>query len=466
MSGLRLKNRMIPRLVTLLSIAWVGLTPLEGQDANYWTHQYGARATLLGGAVVGSVLDLSGTFYNPGGLGLIEKPDIFETSKVFHYPSVILKGYGEEEHSFSTSSLGPAPSLVAGTLVSKGGGKNWIGFSFLTRHHISTGLAGSFVTQQNVLPEPGLESIVSDYRLGINLSESWAGLSWAYKVKQHIGIGISPYIVVRSHHANNQTLAEALSTGGDISMLLQGGEFRYLNFRALCKIGAAFDFDRITLGLTLTTPSIKIYGKGNIGINTTVVGLDLDGDGKKEDFLAADFQEELDANYKTPVSIGLGLTYKFDNVRLYGSAEWFAGMEKYDVIRGKDFTIQSTGEIIPISITHELDSVINFGIGIEYIFNPKFKTYASFTTDYSAISPDTDTSLTASTWNIYHMMAGSDFTLAGLSLTIGIGYAYGNKVTTQIPGRGSLERETFLEDFLSGLKYKYSSIKFLFGFAF
>jgi hypothetical protein len=110
--------------------------------------------------------------------------------------------------------------------------------------------------------------------------------------------------------------------------------------------------------------------------------------------------------------------------------------------------------------------VINFGIGIEYIFNPKFKTYASFTTDFSAISPDTDTNLTASTWNIYHMMAGSDFTLAGLSLTIGIGYAYGNKVTSQIPGRGSLERETFLEDFLSGLKYKYSSIKFLFGFAF
>jgi len=447
-------------------MVWVGLTPLKGQDANYWTHQYGARATLLGGAVVGSVLDLSGTYYNPGGLGLIDKPDIFETSKVFHYPQVILKGYGEEELDFSASTLGTAPSLAAGTLTSKGEGKHWIGFSFLTRHYVSTGLAGSFVSERNVLPEPGLESIVGDLRLNVNLSETWAGLTWAYKVKKTLGIGISPYFVARSHHTNNQTLAEALSTDGNISFLLNGREYRYLNFRVLCKIGAAFDFDNITLGLTLTTPSIKIYGKGNIGINTAVVGLDLNGDGEKDDFLAADFQEKLEADYKTPVSLGLGLTYKFENLRLYGSAEWFAGMGTYEVMKGEDITLQSSGEARPVRVTHELDSIINFGIGVEYTFTPKFKTYASFTTDFSAISPDTETNLTVSTWNIYHMMAGSDFTLAGLSLTLGIGYAYGNKMTNRLPGESVTEVDPFLVDLFSELKYKYSSIKLLFGFAF
>jgi hypothetical protein len=37
------------------------------QDAQYWTYQYGTRANLLGGAVVGSVVDVSATYYNPGG---------------------------------------------------------------------------------------------------------------------------------------------------------------------------------------------------------------------------------------------------------------------------------------------------------------------------------------------------------------------------------------------------------------
>jgi len=35
------------------------------QENNYWSIQYGTRSTLLGGAVIGSVSDLSATFYNP-----------------------------------------------------------------------------------------------------------------------------------------------------------------------------------------------------------------------------------------------------------------------------------------------------------------------------------------------------------------------------------------------------------------
>ncbi len=38
------------------------------QDSHYWTLQYGPRSSLLGGAVIGAVDDVSATFYNPGAL--------------------------------------------------------------------------------------------------------------------------------------------------------------------------------------------------------------------------------------------------------------------------------------------------------------------------------------------------------------------------------------------------------------
>ena len=38
------------------------------QDSHYWALQNGARATLLGGAVVALEPDLSASFYNPGAL--------------------------------------------------------------------------------------------------------------------------------------------------------------------------------------------------------------------------------------------------------------------------------------------------------------------------------------------------------------------------------------------------------------
>ncbi|MCK5573886.1 MAG: hypothetical protein KAJ12_14040, partial [Bacteroidetes bacterium] len=40
------------------------------QDSHYWNLHYGTQSTLLGGAVIGSVADLSAAFYNPGWLGL------------------------------------------------------------------------------------------------------------------------------------------------------------------------------------------------------------------------------------------------------------------------------------------------------------------------------------------------------------------------------------------------------------
>lgn len=467
MIGLRPKIDKLLFIILLFSICYFSLSSsLSAQDTNYWTHQYGTRSTLLGGSVIGSVLDLSGTYYNPGGLSLIAEPATLEAAKVIQYPSITLSGLGQRDIDINSSSLGPAPSLVAGSLFFKGLENHWVGYSFLTRQRVSIALAGSFVSSRDVLPDPGQEAISSDLRVNANLTESWFGFTWAYKIKKKIGIGISNYLLVRSHTANFQTFAEALSSDGELSLLLNAREYHYLNYRLLWKMGAAFDFDRITLGLTLTTPSIKIYGRGNTGLNTTVVGLDLNDDGTKDDFMAADYQEKLNANYKTPISLGIGLTYKFQNVRLYGSAEWFAGMDKYDVISGEDFTIQSTGETGSSSVTHELESVLNFGVGIEYIFTPKFKTYASFTSDYSAVDPDSETNLSFSSCDIYHLMAGTDVTIGNLAFTLGIGYAYGSRLAGRLTQEEALVTQEFLEDIISGLEYKYTNFKFIFGIAF
>ena len=44
--------------------------PINAQETYYWNITYGTRSTLLGGAVIGSVSDLSATYYNPGAVAL------------------------------------------------------------------------------------------------------------------------------------------------------------------------------------------------------------------------------------------------------------------------------------------------------------------------------------------------------------------------------------------------------------
>jgi len=55
----------------------------HAQDSHYWTHQYGTSAQLLGGAVAGSVRDLSATFYNPGALVFVGKANFIMATDAF-----------------------------------------------------------------------------------------------------------------------------------------------------------------------------------------------------------------------------------------------------------------------------------------------------------------------------------------------------------------------------------------------
>ena len=59
-------------------------TNASAQDTHYWSQKYGSRSLLLGGVVIGSVVDLSGTYYNPGGVALLDAPLIL-TAKAFEH---------------------------------------------------------------------------------------------------------------------------------------------------------------------------------------------------------------------------------------------------------------------------------------------------------------------------------------------------------------------------------------------
>ncbi|MCP4293336.1 MAG: hypothetical protein GY780_16040, partial [bacterium] len=68
------------RLIIILSaLLSSGLT--FSQDAHMWDSQYGTRAQLLGGLVVGASSDLSSTYYNPAWLALERKPSILLSTR-------------------------------------------------------------------------------------------------------------------------------------------------------------------------------------------------------------------------------------------------------------------------------------------------------------------------------------------------------------------------------------------------
>jgi hypothetical protein len=455
-------------LLALLAIVCLCLVPLaRPQDAHYWTIQYGTRATLLGGAVIGSVLDLSGTYYNPGGLSLIKDPETLMAAKVIESPHVRLVENGPKGVPLNSANLSPAPSLVAGTFKFRGLSKHWFGYSYLSRQDVKLGVSISSTGTRDILPDaPGSEKYVTQFRLEEKMSEPWFGLTWSYKVRKNIGIGVSQYIAVRTHRASFQTLVEALNSEDRVAMALGARQYYYQNIRILWKIGLAFDFEGVTMGLTITTPGLTLSGTGSTGINSTVVALDMDGDGLGDDFMAADYRAHQRTAFRTPVSLAAGMTCKIQKVRLYWSAEWFAQVRPYTVVDAAAFTAQSTGELLSTDVTQELAAVLNMGVGLDWVYSPRFKGYASFNTDYSAKKPGTATNISLTDWNIYHIVTGAEVAIKKSALTVGLGYAFGNREIGSRPD--ILEREQ-LEGFwdpFEGLKFRYSTYKLIVGFAF
>lgn len=456
------------RLRALVAAGCLCLAPLlRSQDSHYWTNQYGTRATLLGGAVIGSVLDLSGTYYNPGGMSLIKDPQTLMAAKVIQYPHVSLVGNDRGSVPFNSTNLGPAPSLIAGTFKFRGLGKHWFGYSYLSRQDVKLGLSVSSTGAKDILPDaPGSEKYVTQFRLEEKMSEPWFGLTWSYKVAKNVGVGVSQYIAVRTHRASIQTLVEALTSENRVAMALGARQYHYQNIRILWKIGLAFDFKWATMGLTLTTPGLTLSGTGSTGVNSTVVALDMDGDGDGDDFLAADYRDRRPVTFRTPFSLAAGLTFKLQKVRVYWSAEWFAHVSPYTVVDAAEFTAQSTGEMLSTDVTQELAAVLNMGIGLEWVYSPRFKGYASFTTDESAKKPGTATNISLTDWNIHHIITGAEVAINNSAFTIGLGYSFGNREIGHRPDILVREELDGFWDPFESLKFRYSTYKLIVGFAF
>jgi len=456
-----------PRAALLAGLSLLVLPPWAlGQDSNYWTNQYGSRATLLGGAVIGSVLDLSGTYYNPGGLALIEKPRTLLAANVFQYPRVTLAGTPPGSVPWYRYNPGPAPTLLAGTIRFRGLRRHLFAYSYVARQRVNLGVSSSATGHQDVLPDlPGPEDFVTQFKLDEKLSESWFGLSWSYKISPHVGVGITQYVAVRSHRATAEALAEALSGGGRLAVAIGERQYWYMHVRALWKVGLACAFRDVTVGLTLTSPSLAIYGRGTSGLDSTLAGLDTDGDGVADDRLTAEYQDHLPVTYQTPFSVAAGISFPIRKVRFYGGTEWFGRVRPYRVVKGRPFTSQSTGEAVSLDVTQELKAVLNWGAGLEWSYSPRFKGYASYTTDYSARKPGTLTNIALTDWDIRHLITGGEFMIKKVSLTVGIGYSFGGR---RIGGRPEiLARSGFdgIWDPFASLKFRYNCYKLVVGFA-
>jgi len=77
----------------------------SGQDDHYWSQQFGATNTSMGGAVVGGVRDNSAIYYNPGAQSFIENPSLSVDANLYKYDKIFIRNGAGQNVNLNSSML-------------------------------------------------------------------------------------------------------------------------------------------------------------------------------------------------------------------------------------------------------------------------------------------------------------------------------------------------------------------------
>ena len=448
------------RLVRVAALLLVALLVPAGraaaQDSQYWSITYGPVGQLVGGQVIGGVPDLSATYYNPGALALRNESNYLLSTESVQWERLSTQAQpGLEILDTSSSTFGAAPSLIAGILPRWLGEQTRLAWSYLTRQQLDVQL-GQRLT--NPLSSPWQASAAETY-FDQSVSEGWGGLTFARPLSPSLGLGLTWYGVYRGQQTRSEASAQGVAAG-DRSFAVSGvTAFDYWHVRTLAKLGLAWQSNEWKAGLSLTTPSLALFGGGDAAYTISLAGMDANADGRPDPaFLATETADGLAIDYRSSWAIGAGASKSVGPARLYVSAEWFAPVSRFTVIALPEASTQAG------QLTQELGSVLNGGVAFEYTLSEAVSVHGAFHTDFSASVGGSEANVAVSDWDLYHFSGGASFRIRDNRFTLGVLWARGGQTRPldtplppeDVPGIG-LDRP---------VEIRYSKITFLLGLEF
>ncbi len=100
-------------ILTLLFMVFSAFGIISAQDSHYWTNPYGTRGQLVGGVVIGSIVDLSSTFYNPGAIVKTQDTDLIMSTSAFQLTSTRVENVFWGNQDIQSYHFDLAPDIFA-----------------------------------------------------------------------------------------------------------------------------------------------------------------------------------------------------------------------------------------------------------------------------------------------------------------------------------------------------------------
>ena len=358
----------------------------------YNQENFGNRSILLSGNVTGSVDDLGLTYYNPARIALIENPVFSINAKAFQVKSANIENVFGRNNKLSDSRFEGVPSLIAGTFKIEKWKNHHFAYAFLSKQRTRLNLNFAKEMDEDDVAD-GLGEVnrfVGDFKLDNKETDEWFGISWGTKLRDNLSIGVSTFVSIYNYTA---TYDLRFATEGDVlgvDLFNNEINFGQSSYGIFWKLGLAWKLEKVDLGLNVDLPYLEVFNDGRFRYQRFLSGLNPED----EDFQYYDF-ENLETKRKEPMGISIGMGVPIKKHKLHFKADWHAGLSEYSRILIPAVEEGEEG----FAFKEELNSVINFGLGVEIYLNEGLNLYGSISTDFSPVE---------SSANIFDLVEGDD----------------------------------------------------------
>lgn len=450
------------------------------QDTHYWSKQFGDRSALLSGAVLGGAQDNTMIFYNPGALGLLENSSISINANAYSLETITVDNALGQQADFESAKISSVP-LLAGGMFTKDRSDWKIGYAILNSVKFDFQGIARIEGEFDLIEEgesSGLEESVSEASLTTSSSELNFVFGAGKQVNENFSYGFSNLFILRSYSyqrslstysfLNNQ---ERTLIGGNLN---QNSE--YYNLRYVLKLGLVYKTGNWSTGLTLTSPSVNLFGQGTVASNIAASNLKLIDDNRISGVATAR-QAELKSTFKSPFSVAVGTNYEKGKSYFGVSLQYFAGIDTYDILSPIPTAFVRPTELAPqlqsdqfLQIKSGANSVFNVALGYEYDLSESIsllfgaRNDMSYFDEASNQGPGINSSI--STWDIYHFSGGVTINRQNSSLSLGLLYSTGKDNRYEQQGSFNPDELDLIQGSTTITNANYNNIGILLGYTF
>lgn len=303
--------------ISFFVLLFLSLKPGQGwaDDAHYQNFAVGARGAMLGGAFSAIADDSSGLYYNPAGIVDVSRANLSISTSLYGFERQLtfaqdlnaqrwLDEFTGHPVSGSEVNIIPAASGVAWAF-----GRQVPDGSF--PHGIALGLVvpsyrGSVLQSHSY--QSGLDVVTTSH---ISDRSMIAAAGYAYRVGPWLRIGLALQNTLRLVQINEDfTLNQVEPSVGDAAFLTSRSDLNLTNISSAMAFGLKLHpGQRWLLGLTLTTPSLSVFQRGTLSIDSARANFASSDPSAAMTALSNDSTRVRYDGPLWPVSVRLGLAY-------------------------------------------------------------------------------------------------------------------------------------------------------------